>query len=136
MLNIAYPIFFNIPIDIQIQCLSFLTPYQLFESRLVSKEWQGVTKNVNLWIYFLNELNIDIESSKNPDRQSVIFTEITKYHKEAETIISFLYNDQIAIKFCSSVSLNDLKKMHILDRSYYIISGSRKILKSKFKILC
>jgi hypothetical protein len=118
---------FHFPDDITIKFFSRLSLTELNQSGKVCKLWYDLSKNNELWILFYKELNPfekNLIFEKNKIKEIVVL-ELQKHEIEAYKIVNLINDYTIAAMFCSSISLNNLKKKP-LDCCFYVMSTVRK----------
>ncbi|MBA2368700.1 MAG: F-box protein [Candidatus Protochlamydia sp.] len=123
MLNICYPFF---PDEITRKFFSCLSLTELAKAGSVCKHWYSVSKENELWFPFYKELNPfekNIIFEKNKLKE-IIIIDLQEHVNEADRIVNFINDYAIAAMFCSSISLNKLKKMP-LECCFHVMSTAR-----------
>ncbi|MBA2368627.1 MAG: F-box protein [Candidatus Protochlamydia sp.] len=115
----------EMPVDLKLTILSHLSPGELFDSRLVSKEWKILSENDILWKSLYEAFHFC--SSKNLDyHRNTLLTDLLKHQEKTNKIISYLDTDNKLAAICPFIKFDKLIKMHPFDRPFFIISEIRK----------
>jgi hypothetical protein len=110
------------PQDIQLAIHSNLSPCEILNSSLVSKEWNEISKNPQLWKKLYKDFNLCEYKGPVENVKAILLLDFKKNQEVADKIISLLNDDTLSM-LCPSMKLNEFTARHFFDRTFYIVKG-------------